>query len=87
MSHGPTRRTALLAAAGSALALPVICSAPALATTTPTPTPGPRELPLVTHPRHPAAVYAPDAARSASPEPLNATIGCALDAPNRGGLR
>lgn len=78
--HGPSRRTTLLAAAGGALALPVICSGPAQAAT-PVP-PGSRELPLVTHPRHPGAVYGPDAARTAHAEPLNATVGCAL---GRGG--
>jgi hypothetical protein len=74
--HGPSRRAALLAAAGSALALPVICSGPARAAT-PLPSGG-SELPLVTYPRHPGAVYGPDAARSAHAEPLNATVGCAL---------
>ncbi|HET9382422.1 MAG TPA: hypothetical protein VFP69_16540 [Streptomyces sp.] len=82
MSHGPSRRAALLAAAGSALALPVICSGTAAAAAA-VPAP-PRELPLVTHPRHPAARYAPDAARSAHAEPLNATVGCAVSRGGRG---
>ncbi|MEU6578236.1 hypothetical protein [Streptomyces sp. NPDC046805] len=76
MTHGPSRRAALLAAAGGALALPVICSGPARAAT-PVPS-GSRELPLVTHPRDPGAVYGPDAARELHAEPLNATVGCAL---------
>ncbi len=80
MTHGPSRRAALLAAAGSALALPVICSGPAQAAT-PLPA-GSRELAIVTHPRHAGAVYGPDAVRNAHAEPLNATVSCAL---GRGG--
>ncbi|KOV72921.1 hypothetical protein ADL00_05415 [Streptomyces sp. AS58] len=69
-----------MAAAAGALALPVICSGPARAATA---LPSDRrELPIVTHPRHPGAVYGPAAARSAHAEPLNATVGCAL---GRGG--
>lgn len=80
MTHGPSRRAALLAAASGALALPVICAGPVRAAT-PLPA-GSRELPIVTHPRHAAAVYGPEAARNAHAEPLNATVGCAL---GRGG--
>lgn len=82
MTHGPSRRATLLAAAAGALALPAICSGPARAAT-PLP-PGSRELPLVTHSRHPGAVHGPEAARSAHAEPLNATVDCAL---GRGGRR
>ncbi|MEV6960739.1 hypothetical protein AB0M97_16385 [Streptomyces sp. NPDC051207] len=75
MSHGPSRRAALLVATGCALALPAICSGTARAAGT---VPAPyRELPLVTHPRHPAARYAPDAVRRPHAEPLNATVDCA----------
>ena len=80
MTHGPSRRTTLLAAAAGALALPAICSGSARATT-PFP-PGRRELPIVTHSRHPGAVHGPEAARSAHAEPLNAAVNCAL---SRGG--
>lgn len=76
MSHGPSRRAALLAATGCALALPAICSGTARAADT---VPAPfRELPLVTHSRHPAARYAPEAGRSAYAEPLNAAVDCAV---------
>ncbi|PZG77166.1 hypothetical protein C1I97_37045 [Streptomyces sp. NTH33] len=71
-----------MAAAGGALALPVICSGPVHAAT-PLPA-GNRELPIVTHPRHAGAVYGPDAARNAHAEPLNAAVSCAL---GRGGRR
>lgn len=80
MTHGPSRRTTLLAAAAGAFALPAICSGPARAGT-PLP-PGRRELPIVTHSRHPGAVHGPEAARGAHAEPLNAAVNCALD---RGG--
>ncbi|GAA3502773.1 hypothetical protein GCM10019016_098820 [Streptomyces prasinosporus] len=80
MTHGPSRRATLLAAAAGALALPAICSGPARAVA-PLP-PGSRELPLVTHPRHPGAVHGPEAARNAHAEPLNAAVNCAL---GRGG--
>ncbi|MBQ1090003.1 hypothetical protein [Streptomyces sp. B93] len=76
MSHGPSRRAALLAATGCALVLPVVRPGTAhAADTVPTPT---RELPPATHSRHPAAQYAPEAARSAYAEPLNATVDCAV---------
>lgn len=81
MTHGPSRRAALLAAAGGALALPVICSGSARAATL-LPAES-RELPIVTHPRHAGAVYGPDAARNAHAEPLNATVSCALDREGR----
>ncbi|MFE6365768.1 hypothetical protein ACFVP3_38030 [Streptomyces sp. NPDC057806] len=77
MTHGPSRRTTLLAAAAGALALPAICYGPAHAGT-PLP-PGRRELPIVTHPRHAGAVYGPEAARATHAEPLNAAVNCALD--------
>lgn len=80
MTHGPSRRTTLLAAAAGAVALPAICSGSARADT-PLP-PGRRELPIVTHSRHPGAVYGPEASRGAHAEPLNAAVDCALD---RGG--
>ncbi|MDQ0989481.1 hypothetical protein [Streptomyces sp. V3I7] len=83
MTHGPSRRATLLAAAGGALALPVICSGSAHAAT-PAPPLGTRELPIVTHPRDAGAVYAPDAARHAHAEPLNAAVGCALGRGGRG---
>ncbi|MPY55245.1 hypothetical protein FPZ41_44575 [Streptomyces sp. K1PN6] len=69
-----------MAAAAGALALPAICSGPARAAT-PLPS-GSRELPIVTHSRHPGAVHGPEAARSAHAEPLNAAVNCAL---GRGG--
>ncbi|MEU5217285.1 hypothetical protein AB0G79_13945 [Streptomyces sp. NPDC020807] len=77
-----SRRVVLLATAGSTLALPVVRSGTAYAAT---PLPPRSEGPsIVTHPRDPGAVYGSDAARSARPEPLNATVGCAVD---RGGRR
>jgi hypothetical protein len=80
LTHGPSRRATLLAAAAGALALPAICSGPARATI-PLP-PGRRELPIVTHSRHPGAVHGPEAARGGHAEPLNAAVNCAL---SRGG--
>ncbi|MEU9731497.1 hypothetical protein [Streptomyces sp. NPDC048002] len=77
MTHGPSRRTTLLAAAAGAFTLPAICSAPAQAAN-PLP-PGGRELPLVTNSRHPGAIHGPEAAHVAHTEPLNATVNCALD--------
>lgn len=80
MTHGPSRRAVLVAATGGALALPVICSGPVhAADRLPA---GNHELPVVTHPRHPDAVYGSDAARDSHAEPLNAAVGCAL---GRGG--
>ncbi|MDB1089066.1 hypothetical protein PJ985_16010 [Streptomyces sp. ACA25] len=60
------------AVAGGAAALPVICAGPAFAG-------GPEELPVVTHPWHPGAVYAagPET-RAAHAEPLNASVDCGL---------
>ncbi|MFD0317749.1 hypothetical protein [Streptomyces flavalbus] len=77
MSNGPSRRAALLAATGCALVLPVVHPATATAQTDPAPAP-PRVPRPATHSRHPAAQYAPEAARSAHAEPLNATVGCAV---------
>jgi hypothetical protein len=59
------------AAAGGAVALPVICSSPAFAA-------GPGELPVVNRPDHPDAEYAPGMARAAHAEPLNASVDCGL---------
>ncbi|MER6677637.1 hypothetical protein [Streptomyces sp. NPDC000983] len=81
MTHGPSRRATLLAAAAGALALPAICTGPAQAGT-PLP-PGHRELPVVTHARHPGAVRGPEAARGTHAEPLNATVNCALQREGR----
>ncbi|MGK5532176.1 hypothetical protein [Streptomyces sp. URMC 129] len=76
MSHSsapdsPSRRGFLVAAAGGAAALPVICSGGARAAS-------PRELPVVTFPEHPAAVFGAGPSR----EPLNAGVSCGL---RRGG--
>lgn len=75
MSQHSSRRgflTAVAAAAGGAVALPVICSAPAFAT-------GSGELPVVNRPDHPAAEYpAGVSARNGHVEPLNATVDCGL---------
>ncbi|NJP66755.1 hypothetical protein HCJ92_10755 [Streptomyces sp. ventii] len=60
--------TAVAAAAGGAVALPVICAGTAVA--------APGDLPVVTHPDHPAARWAASAAGGA--EPLNASVACGL---------
>lgn len=57
------------AVAAGAAAVPVICSGAAFAA------PG-AELPVVTHPRHPGAVY--PAGGDGFPEPLNASVHCEL---------
>ena len=57
-------------AVGGAAALPTICSSPALAADK-------GELPVVNHPRHPAAEYAPGV-HGAHAEPLNASVDCEL---------
>ncbi|WP_326599395.1 hypothetical protein [Streptomyces sp. NBC_01803] len=71
MSHSsansPSRRGFLAVAAGGAAALPVICSGRATAAS-------PRELPVVTFPEHPAAVFG----TGPSAEPLNASVACGL---------
>jgi hypothetical protein len=74
LSQRPSRRgflTAVAAAAGGAVALPVICSSPAFAASS-------GELPVVNRPDHPAAEYPPGIAAAGHPEPLNATVDCAL---------
>lgn len=59
-------------AAGGLSALPAICASPAFAA-------GPAELPVVNRPGHPAAEYRADSrALGVGPEPLNATVDCAL---------
>ncbi|SFC70301.1 twin-arginine translocation signal domain-containing protein [Streptomyces aidingensis] len=73
-SSRQTRRGFLGAAAaavgGLAAAPVVICSAPAHAAA--------GDLPVVNRPDHPAAAYPAGAARSAHPEPLNASVDCEL---------
>ncbi|WP_104531017.1 hypothetical protein [Streptomyces specialis] len=64
----PSRRGFLVAAAGGAAALPVICSGRASATGPP------RELPVVTFPEHPGAEFG----SGRSGEPLNASVACGL---------
>ncbi|MEU3249787.1 hypothetical protein [Streptomyces sp. NPDC006997] len=78
MRHGPSRRATLLAAASCALVVPVLRPGTAHAADTATAPAPPREPSPATHSRHPAAQYAPDAARRAHAEPLNATVDCAL---------
>ncbi|WP_245240966.1 twin-arginine translocation signal domain-containing protein [Streptomyces spiramenti] len=63
--------TAVAAAAGGAAALPVICAGPARAA-------APGELPVVTRPDHPEALWAPGADTDPFAEPLNASVDCAL---------
>ncbi|MFX4294410.1 hypothetical protein [Streptomyces bohaiensis] len=73
MSGNTSRRgflTAVAAAAGGAVALPVICAGTAVA--------APGDLPVVTHPDHPAARYATGAAGEPHAEPLNASVTCGL---------
>ncbi|MFJ5834160.1 hypothetical protein [Streptomyces sp. NPDC093089] len=79
MTRGPSRRAALLAAVGSALALPAIGAGAAQASVPPTKS---DKNSFATHPRQSTAVYSSAAARGAHAEPLNAAVGCAMD---RGG--
>ncbi|WP_157996792.1 twin-arginine translocation signal domain-containing protein [Streptomyces otsuchiensis] len=74
MSGRTSRRgflTAVAAAAGGAVALPVICASPALAADS-------GELAVVNRPNHPHAQYAPGTAQSEFTEPLNASVDCGL---------
>jgi hypothetical protein len=74
LSQRPSRRgflTAVAAAAGGAVALPVICSSPAFAGSS-------GELPVVNRPDHPAAQYPAGLAATAYAEPLNASVDCGL---------
>ncbi|WP_165986340.1 twin-arginine translocation signal domain-containing protein [Streptomyces sp. YIM 98790] len=90
MNRRPSARTsrrgflgAAAAAVGGLAAAPVvICSGPAHAATGAPAPAAARELPVVTRPDHPAAVYAAGADRSAHAEPLNASVDCGL--PGRG---
>ncbi|KOG10379.1 MULTISPECIES: hypothetical protein [Streptomyces] len=79
MTRGPSRRAALLAAVGSALALPAIGAGTARASG---PSPKSDKNPFVTHPRQSGAIYSSAAARNAHAEPLNAAVECAV---GRGG--
>ncbi len=77
-----TRRRFLARALGgtAAAALPVICTGASYAGTAGTAAGARGELPVVTRPDHPAAVYADGAA-----EPLNAGVDCGLrHAPGHG---
>ncbi|WP_107499069.1 MULTISPECIES: twin-arginine translocation signal domain-containing protein [Streptomyces] len=74
MSGRTSRRgflTAVAAAAGGAVALPVICANSAFAA-------APGDLPVVNRPDHPAAQYAPGAEDDPYAEPLNASVDCEL---------
>ncbi|MFG3042559.1 hypothetical protein ACGFYZ_37255 [Streptomyces sp. NPDC048330] len=79
MTRGPSRRAALLAAVGSALALPVVRTGTARAAGIPAKSDNNS---FVTHPRQSGAVYDSAAARNAHAEPLNAAVECAV---GRGG--
>ncbi|MCX5232884.1 hypothetical protein ABZY16_05395 [Streptomyces sp. NPDC006553] len=79
MTRGPSRRAALLAAVGSALALPAFRTGTAHAA-------GPSTKgdtdPLTTRPRRSDAADGSAAGRNAHAEPLSAAVGCAM---GRGG--
>lgn len=77
MTTKTSRRRFLGVAAGlvgAAVAAPVLCSGTAFA--------GPSELPIVNHPDHPDAEYAPNAAGRKFVEPLNASVNCGLTGRN-----